>query len=298
MPAFRPKEFVLPQSMDEILKKLQAEGKQARIIAGGTAFYELARRGYIPEVKSVVSIMKVGMNTLDADSYPIRIGAALTLQELLNSGVGNRRGLEAVGDSLREIRPVQVRNVATVGGEVCISVPVVDLPTALLACGANLAIVSGAGEEKEVPLEGFYVDAFLTKLGYGELVKEVRIPSQHEGASSAFVKFGRTSYDFNLVNVAVSVSLHSDGTIAFVRVFLGGISRTPIHAIEFESKLVGKTPDSEFIEELAMRTVTKIDLLPSVHGSKEYKKEIIPVVVRECMTKALERQTEIGGDVH
>ena len=188
---FRPKDFLFSDKKEEALGRLKSEGKHAHIIAGGTGFYELARRGYIPEVKHVVSIMKLGLDYVKDEQTSVTIGATTRLQNLLESGVGEENGLEAIGDALREIRPIQIRNVATIGGEICISVPIVDLPTALLACGASLKIFSPDGTEYSTNLEDFYIDAFLTKLKYGEIVKEITLPKK-SGERSAFVKIGRT----------------------------------------------------------------------------------------------------------
>lgn len=271
-----------------ILEKLGSGGKHARVIAGGTGFYELARRGYIPEVKSIVSIMKLGLSYINTEESSVRIGATITLQNLLESGVGDSRGFEALGDALREIRPVQVRNVATVGGEVCISVPIVDLPTALLACGASIVISSQNGKDREMNLEDFYIDAFLTQLKNGEIVKEVSIPKKKNG-NTAFVKIGRTAYDFNLINAAVSLTLENSSRISSLSVYLGGIKRIPIRAIEFEKRLLSKIPDVKLIMEAAEASFAKLDFLPSVHGSNDYKKAILPIILRECLMKAYDR---------
>ncbi len=242
MTVFRPKEFLLSENKEETLLKLKQEGKRAHIIAGGTGFYELARRGYIPEVKQLVSLMKLGLDYVHDDPSSLTIGATTRLQALLDSGIADKDGLEVVGDALREIRPVQVRNVATVGGEICISVPIVDLPTSLLACAARIKIMSSDNGERSVDLDDFYIDAFLTKLRYGEIVKEVMIPKKSaSGEHSAFVKLGRTAYDFNLVNAAVSLAVRDDGKLGTIRVFLGGIKRTPLRATNFEKKLGWKT---------------------------------------------------------
>ena len=117
MAVFRPREFVFTDSQEETLGKLKRGGKHAQVIAGGTGFYELARRGYIPEVKEVIPIMKLGLDYLKTGETNVTIGATTKLQDLLDSGIGDSKGLEALGEALREIRPVQVRNVATVGGE-------------------------------------------------------------------------------------------------------------------------------------------------------------------------------------
>ena len=293
MPLFRPKEFILPSEPSEALAKLKAGGKRARIIAGGTGFYELAKRGYVPEVKNVVSIMKLGLDYVRENEKEIRIGATTILQSLLELGIGERRGLEALGDALREIRPVQVRNVATVGGEICISVPIVDLPTALLACEASLGVMSSDGE-RFLKLDDFYIDAFLTKLDYGEIVSEVILPQKRGVVASSFGKIGRTAYDFNLVNSAVSVNLDR-GKIVSIRTFLGGIKRIPLRAIEFEKKLVGKSDlDETMIFDAAAASFTKESFLPSVHGSSEYKHAILPVLLRDCTLKAIDRAAKLS----
>ncbi|MDG6994517.1 MAG: FAD binding domain-containing protein [Nitrososphaerota archaeon] len=289
MPVFRPSEFFLSKDKNEVARKLKSEGKRAQIIAGGTGFYELAKRGYIPEVKSVVSIMQLGLSYIDENSNHVKIGATTTLQTLLDFGIGEKEGFEAMGDALHEIRPVQVRNVATIGGEVCISVPVVDLPTALLTCRATLKIIR-ENEEYETNLEDFYIDAFLTKLKYGELVKEVTLPKRSDGRlHSAFVKIGRTAYDFNLINCAVLLSSDPAGKLDSLSVYLGGVKRTPMHATEFEKKLLGKVPDERSISDAAQSSFSKSNFLPSVHGSNEYKHAILPVVLRDCIMKAYRR---------
>ena len=290
MTVFRPKEFLLSEDKEETLRRLKQEGKRAHVIAGGTGFYELARRGYIPEVKQLVSLMKLGLDYVHDDPSYLTIGSTTRLQFLLDSGLCDKDGLEAIGDALREIRPVQVRNVATVGGEICISVPIVDLPPALLACGSRIRIMSSDSGERSVDLDDFYIDAFLTKLKYGEVVKEVIVPKKSaKSEHSAFVKLGRTAYDFNLVNAAVSVTIRADGKLGSIRAFLGGIKRTPLRATAFENKLVGKRIAAETVIEAAENAFEKEKLLPSVHGSSDYKMSILPIVLRDCVLKACER---------
>ncbi len=293
MAVFRPRDFLYSEDREESLRKLKEEGKRAHAIAGGTGFYELARRGYIPEVKQLISLMKLGLDFIRDGPSHLTIGATTKLQDLLESGYCEKNGLEALGDALREIRPVQIRNVATVGGEICISVPIVDLPTSLLACGASLTILSSGQGERSLPLEDFYIDAFLTRLKYGEIVKEVSVPKKSSPRErSAFVKLGRTAYDFNLVNAAVLLAVRDDGKLDSVRIFLGGIKRVPMRAVSLEKRLTGKQPDEKLIMEAAEDSFEKEPLLPSVHGSAEYKMAVLPIVIRDCVMKAYHRAKE------
>lgn len=281
---------MLSKDKNEVIQKLKSEGKRAHIIAGGTGFYELAKRGYIPEVKSVISIMDLGLNYIKSEPNQLVIGSTTTLQEMLESGIGNNDEFEAITDALREIHPIQVRNVATIGGEICISVPIVDLPTALLACGAMIKVLRD-DQEYETKLDDFYIDAFLTKLRYGEVVKEVALPKHSSGNyHSAFMKIGRASYDFNLINCAVMISSSpSSKKIDSIVAYVGGISRKPVRASEVEKKLLDKVPNEQTILEAARSNFAKSNLLPSVHGSNDYKHALLPIVVRDCVMKAYER---------
>jgi len=290
---FRPKEFQFSDNRDEVLRTLRDSGKHAHIIAGGTGFYELARRGYIPEVKQIVSIMKLGLSYIRPEPSQVTIGATTILQEIMESRIGEYDGLEAIGDALREIRPLQVRNVATIGGEICISVPIVDLPTALLACDASIKIIGQDNQEYSLALDEFYVDAFLTKLKYGEIVREVIIPKKKKKSEkSAFVKLGRTAYDFNLINVGVSLKVAPENQkLESLKVILGGIKRTPVRVPNFEKKLLGKRVEERTIVEAAESTIAREKLFPSVHGSSEYKAAVLPIVLRDCIMKAYQRST-------
>jgi len=126
----------------------------------------------------------------------------------------------------------------------------------------------------------------LTKLKYGEIVKEVTIPKKSPSQSSAFVKLGRTAYDFNLVNAAVSLAVGKNGKLESIRVFLGGIKRVPIRAVSFEKRIQGKQLDEKLLLQAAVDSFEKEKLLPSVHGSSEYKIAVLPVVLRDCVMKA------------
>jgi carbon-monoxide dehydrogenase medium subunit len=290
---FRPNEFLMPTDINEALAKLSQHGKEAKVIAGGTGLYELIKRNYVPEVKYVVSIMSLGLSYIKQSNGEVRMGSTTHLQDVLESDVAANKGLEAISDALKEIRPPQIRNMATVGGEVCISVPNVDLPTALMACSAELVVVSLRGERK-VPLEEFYTDVFLPGLKQGEIVKEVVLrPSR---GSSAFLKFGRTAADFNLVNVAASVEVN-DKLITASKVVVGGIDRSPLRFRELEEELTSKTPDAKSIQPFLEKRVGKLEILPTIHGSPEYKRVIMPPLITKCVTQAYTRALKAGRTV-
>jgi len=286
MKFFRPKEFFSPESLVDALQLLEGYRRDARVIAGGTGIYELAVRNYIPEVKYLVSVMNLDLSYVKEEEGFLHIGATTRLQQLLEDKLINTAGVGAITDALRSIRPLQIRNVATVGGEVCISVPNVDLPTALMACSAQVVIASVKGE-RVVALDDFYNDIFWPKLKSNEIVTEIRFKKQKDMVS-AFLKLGRTAADFNLVNVATSLRVDNN-LITDIKLVVGGIGRSPLRFKDLEEALINKRPERELIENVAVKAFHDYEILPSVHGSAEYKRLILPVLIRNCVLKAYNR---------
>jgi carbon-monoxide dehydrogenase medium subunit len=284
---FDPSEHFSPSTPDEVCSLLVQYGKHARIIAGGTAIYELAKRGLADEVKQLISLRKMPLKYVRRDTEGLRIGATTTLAEMMKAPeILNDTSLRVVSEALREIRPNQVRNVATIGGEICTSLPLLDLPPALLAADAIL-MVQGTSGLRRVPLSEFLVDFFLNALKVGEFLLEALIPNQPPHSGSAFMKFGRTAYDFNLVNVATRLSLAPDNTCDDVRIYLGGIGRVPMHATASESELRGREVNDEALRK-ASEALGEFKAIPQIHGDAEYKRDIARVLIRNCVKRAME----------
>lgn len=283
---FHPSEHFSPSTSDEVCSLLVQYGKHARIIAGGTAIYELAKRGLADEVKQLISLRNMSLNYVHRKVEGVHIGATTTLAEILKAPeILNDTSLRVVSEAVREIRPNQVRNVATIGGEICTSLPLLDLPPALLAVDTIL-IVQGTEGLRRIPLSEFLVDFFLNALKVGEFLVEVLIPNQPLHSGSAFMKFGRTAYDFNLVNVATRLSFGSDNTCNDVRIYLGGIGRIPMHAIASESELRDRRVDDRTIRK-ASEVLEEFRAIPQIHGNAEYKRDIARVLVRNCVKRAV-----------
>lgn len=285
---FKPTAFFEPTTLDDAFELLLQYGKHARILAGGTAIYELAKRGLADEVRQLISLRSLPLKYVRQDDLGLHVGATTTLAEFMAAPeiVGDA-SLQVLSEALHEIRPMQVQAVATVGGEICTSLPLLDLPPALLAVDAAV-VVQGKGGRRTIPLSEFLVDFFLNALGKGELMVEAFIPKQPERSRSAFLKFGRTAYDFNLVNVACRLAFATNGTCSDARIFLGGVDRTPLRAVESEDELKGKRVDEDSISR-AVGSLEKLRAIPQIHGDSEYKRDVALVLVRDCLKRVVER---------
>jgi len=285
---FNPSDHFEPSTPTETATLLLQHGKTARIIAGGTAVYELVKRGMASDIRQLISLRKLPLNYVRADDEGIHIGATTTIAQLISShDMMSGPALRVVLEALHEIRPVQVRNVATIGGELCTSLPLLDLPPALLAVDA-IAIIFGPQGQRGCPTSEFLVDLFLNALKRGEFLLEVLIPKQPERCGSTFIKFGRTAYDFNLVNVATRLAFSNDGACSDARIILGGVGRVPIRAKSAEEELLGHVLDESRILH-ASDSLGEFKAIPQIHGSIEYKRQIARVLIRDSVRLVLER---------
>jgi len=290
---FHPSDYSAPSTFQEVVRLLAAHGKHARIIAGGTAIYELAKRGLASEVQHLISLRKLPLKYVRRDQEGFHVGSTTTLAELAAAlDLEGDQALGALRDALREIRPTQVRSVATVGGEVCTSLPLLDLPPALLAVDSQVTL-HGQNGRRTIPLSEFMVDFFLTALRRDEFLEEVKIPTQPEHSASAFLKFGRTAYDFNLVNVAARISLSRDGGCIDARIYVGGVGRVPMRATASEFQIINRQIDDSTVSR-ASEALGEFKAIPQLHGDAEYKREIARILLRDCIRLAEERATVLA----
>jgi carbon-monoxide dehydrogenase medium subunit len=291
---FKPTDCFEPTTLDEVCELLFQYGKHARIIAGGTAIYELAKRGLADEVKQLISLRSVPLRYVRRDEQCLHVGATTTLAEFMVApAVVGDASLRVLSEALHEIRPMQVQAVATVGGEICTSLPLLDLPPALLAVDAAV-VIQGKKGRRTIPLGDFLVDFFLNALAKGEFMVEAFIPKQPGRSSSAFLKFGRTAYDFNLVNAACRLTFASNGTCSDARIFLGGVGRLPLRAVACEEGLKGAKVDEKSISK-AVSSLEMFKAIPQIHGDAEYKRDAALVLVRKCVKRTMERPTVVAN---
>jgi CO/xanthine dehydrogenase FAD-binding subunit len=233
---FRPDDYILPETVEEAVSTLAKEGDRAKVIAGGTLFFELVERNMIPKVKKIIDISKLGLNYIRVDGGQVKIGSTTTLTDILeDKTIAKTRGIEALFDALNLINPVQIRNVATLGGEVCGANPLFDLPPVLIALNAR-GIFYGSKGERPASLDGFILDYFLCDMKPEEILKEIQIPVPKPSSASAFAKLQRTAEDFAVVSCAASVSLTKDSKCEEIVVVLGAATRLPTRITKVEKK--------------------------------------------------------------
>jgi CO/xanthine dehydrogenase FAD-binding subunit len=221
------KEYFAPDSKEEVLKLLARYGEGALIVAGGSFVRGLDARNVLSGIEAMIDLQNLGLKQITAGSTGMSIGAMVTFTELQQrEEVKNSAVLGAVRDAL-DYPPLQIRNVATVGGNIAAACPYFDLPTALMTLDAVVQAL-GPGGARNIALQEFFTSLFQSTLAADEFVTGLTLPPLPARSSSAFMKCESNANDLAIVNVAVRVTLDASGHCQESRVVIGGgVAETP-----------------------------------------------------------------------
>jgi len=277
-------EYVEAKGLEEALSVLKELGGKARVLAGGTDLMVQIREGRVlPEV--VVGLE--GIEGLDYIRYEegegLRIGALTPIRSLERSPVLRER-LPILSHAASQLGSVAIRNVGTVGGNLCNAAPSAETAPSLIAVSAR-ARIAGPGGEREVELEEFFTGPGSTVLSPEEMLLEIRVPEPVAGTRGIYLKHGmRGTIDLAVVGVAAVLRFGPDGeSCKEVRIGLGAVAPTPIRARSAEELLKGRKLTSELIEESAKAAVGDTRCISDVRASAEYRREMVEVFTRRAL---------------
>jgi len=281
-------ELLEPADLSEACSLLSANKGNAKIIAGGHGLLPLLKHRMLKPA-SIVNIKGLsGLDYIKDEGSYISIGAlttngAVEASPLINEQFPMLTELEHVlGDT-------QTRNWGTVVGNLCMCSPTSDLAPSLTALGAILKVCSVRGE-REIPLEEFFVDFMKTALEADEIVTELKIPKPPARTGGAYHKERVRMTDSPIASGAAVITLDEGLTrITAARVVLQAVCPTPLKAEAAEQVMIGQAVSDELVDRAAQEAAEAACPISDVYGSAEYKKEMVKVVIREVVTKAIER---------
>ncbi|HEY8286574.1 MAG TPA: FAD binding domain-containing protein [Chloroflexota bacterium] len=277
------KQLFQPTSLREALDLARAHGGQARLVAGGTDLIVEVQRGIRPTT-TVLDLSKVAeLRYVTAESGLIRIGGLATHNDVLAS-LACRAGALPLVQACAEVGAPQIRNRATVAGNLVTASPANDTITPLLALGADLVLVSQAGE-RIVPLAEFYPGFRRTVLRSDELVREIRVPTLGPDRRGLFLKLGlRRAQAISVINLAIVLGF--DGAVVReARIALGCLAPTIVRAERAEAWLVGKRLDPATLTEAGRLVRADVSPIDDLRGSADYRL----ATVESLTIQALER---------
>jgi len=281
-------ELAVPGSVDECLQILAKRGPDTKVVAGGTDLLPqlkngVLKPGWVVDLSAVAELRTIS----DGPDGGLRIGASVTARELeLDARVRSR--FAALAESAAMVGSVQVRNLATLGGNLCNAAPSADMAPPLLALDAE-AVIAGPSGQRRVSMASFFLGVRRTVLGPGELLLEIVVPAQGAHSGGNYLRHTpRRELDIAVVGVASQITL-TGGKCTTARIALAAVAPVPLRATDAEQALVGQPLTPQQIERAADLASGAARPIDDHRGSIEFRNHLVRVLTRRTLTTALER---------
>jgi len=289
--------YLAPKSLDEAVSLLESYGERAKYIAGGTDVLVKIKEGklapdYLISLKGILDQERPYLNHETGELF---IGAFLTHRAIEKSSIV-QLNYPILYDAVKNIGSVQIRNVATIGGNLVNAVPSADGAIPLIALDAKAQIYGTKGR-RTVELRRFFLGPGQCDLDRGEILREIVIPPLPPRTGGAYVKHGRReAMELPMLGVGALLSLEEDmATCARARICLGVAAPTPLRCRGAEKYLIGKTVDEFSLAEAGRIAGEESRVRDSIRGLAWYRREMVGVLVKRMGIKALERARQKAG---
>ena len=283
--------YLVPKNLDEAISLHESYGDRAKYIAGGTDVLVKVKEGKLaPDyLISLKHISGQDRPYLKQDTGELAIGAFVTHRMIEKSSIVQLH-YPILHDAVRNIGSVQIRNVATIGGNLVNAVPSADGAIPLIALDSK-AHIYGTKGHRSVELLRFFLGPGQCDLERGEILLEIVIPPPAPRTGGAYVKHGRReAMELPMLGVGVVLSLEEDMlTCANARVCLGVAAPTPLRCFQAEKYLAGKTIDENSLTDAGKLAGEESKVRDSIRGLAWYRREMVGVLVKRMGLKALER---------
>lgn len=276
-------DYVIPSDLKEAYSIVKAHGEKARYIAGGTDILVRLKQGAI-RLECLVSLRRLSeLKGINLEDRALRIGGVTTFRELVGSHLVQKE-LPVLVEASKVLANPQVRNVATLSGNLCNGAPSADSAPPLMVLETTLLLVGEKGERR-VPIGEFFTGPGQTVKAHEEILKEVSVRLPSNGEQVHFMKFGRTSQDIAIVNGAICMAVEKD-EVKSVRIALGAVAPTPIRLMRVEERLLGNRLSKALLDEVQGLAEKEVSPISDVRASMEYRRHLSGVVVRRLIQKA------------
>jgi carbon-monoxide dehydrogenase medium subunit len=270
-----PFEYRRAESVEDAIQALTAD-EDAKILAGGHSLLPLMRLRFA-RPSTLVDIGRIrDLSYVREDGDRVAIGA-LTRHHDVATSEALQSLCPIVPYAASHIGDPQVRHVGTIGGSVAHGDPASDLPTVLLALGAEMVVTGPGGATRTVAAADFFKGLLETDLAANEVLTEIRVP-RTEGRGWSYLKFNRRAQDWALVGVAALAANGSGPSVA-----LTNMSDRPVRAAGVEEALAGGSDPATAAARAAEGTSPPSDAF----ASAEYRQELAKVLVRRALEEAM-----------
>lgn len=307
-------EYFRPATVEEAIALMGGAGGEGMYVAGGTDVMVLIRQKKIAP-RRLVSLRNIGDLDRVETGGGLVIGSGVTHNAIARNDYIRRR-YSALADAAGKVGSRQIRNVATMGGNICNAAPSADTACPLLVLDAKV-VVAGISGERQVPIDGFFLGPNRVAMEPGELVKSFAMPAFGENTGSAYIKHTRRqAMDLPILGIAARVTIRVDGSEtgcrdAFctvdsisniikrleeerlvcedVRIAMGVVAPTPVRAKRAEEALAGEVVSEALFEEIGEIAASESQPRDSVRGEAWYRRDMVRVLTKRAILQAVDR---------
>jgi carbon-monoxide dehydrogenase medium subunit len=284
-------EYFSPKTLREALELLHRGDSEIRVLAGGQSLVPSLKSRSI-DLKSVVDITRIKeLDYVRRDGRILRIGA-LTSNAVLETDKEVGSLLPILKEAAGQIADPLVRNMGTIGGNLCYADPVNDLPAVMLALNATFVVASKEGTRK-INADSFFIGSFKTEIKPDEILTEIEIPLERGKVAGAYRKVKKGSGGFSIAAVACYMSVAEGDTISSCRIALSAVGPKAVRALEAERSLQGKVPGVSDLETAGKLSVDASHPISDITASEEYRRKVLNKLVKEAISTSYDRATRM-----
>jgi aerobic carbon-monoxide dehydrogenase medium subunit len=283
-------DYFEPKTITEALSVLAKYGEHANVIAGGTDV--MVDMKYKEEPGCLVNIKKIpGLDTIQENGASLQMGPLVTIRDIETSRLVRER-LPLLWESCHQFASLQIRNTATIGGNICRASPSGETLAPLLALEAKAKLAFRDGEKTEA-FSSFFQGPGKTSLGSKGLLTEIEIPYPPKGSHGVYLKHAvRGAMDIAMVGVAVLITAdEGNSSLQDVRIALGAVAPTPIRAIKTEALLRGRSLTAALVKEAATMAASESSPITDQRSSAEYRGWIVEALTRQGLAQTWKAAT-------
>lgn len=291
LPKFK---YFAPETLDEAFSLLQELGEEARILAGGTdLLVNMKQRAIEPMPNYIINIKKIpGLEYQQTDGNGgLRLGSLAKIQQI-KSFLPIRQRFPGLGQAAGILSTPQVRNIATIGGNLCNASPAAETAPVLSTLSARVKILS-KDQERIVPLEEFFLGPGKTVLCSDEILGEIQVPEPPPNSTSVYLKHGKRLSDIAIVGVALTITMNGN-TCSDAKIALASAAPTPMRVQKAEALMIGQEINEKLIEEVGKTVSEESRPIDDVRASAVYRREKAGLLAKEAIKQATQ-QIRLGG---
>ena len=284
-------DYFEPATLEEAGELLR-EGKGARKpLAGGTDIIIQLRRRVV-RTQGLVNLKRIPelWGWAREPGEGLRLGACTPMRDLETAAAVGER-FPSITEALRVVGSLQLRNIASVGGNLCNASPSADTAPPLVALGATASVRTPESRLETVPVENFFEGPGASVLGTGGLLLAVEVPEPAPCTGDAFERFTpRSAMDIAIASAAAAVTLDAAGErVAAARIALGAVAPTPVRALRAEEFVLEKELTPDVVARAGRAAMDECQPIDDIRGSAAYRRELVGILVRRVLRQAMER---------